>query len=147
VIGRPTKYSEEITDRICEVISNSSKGIHAVCQEEGMPSPSTVFKWLSENKTFSDKYARAKEAQADFMGEEMINLADTYRKTEIEYHSDQGSSTTTQDNVQRSKLQIEARKWLMAKLHPKKYGDKMDVTTDGEKITSFNVGFKKQEEE
>lgn len=139
-------YTTVIGEKICDMIATSSNGIHAICKSEGMPSPSTVFKWLSENKDFSDMYTRAKEAQADFMADEMLKMADEYRKTEIKYQSGQGSSTTIQDNVQRSKLQVEARKWLMAKLHPKKYGDKMDVTTDGEKITSFNVGFKKTEE-
>jgi hypothetical protein len=49
--------------------------------------------------------------------------------------------------VARSKLQIDARKWKASKLAPKKYGDKMDLTTDGEKITSFNVGFKRPNED
>lgn len=89
-------------------------------------------------------YARAKEAQADFMAEEMLKIADEYRRTEIEYHSDQCSSTTVQDNVQRSKLQVDTRKWLLAKLHPKKYGDKVEVNATNHNV-NHNVDLSKED--
>jgi hypothetical protein len=132
--GRPTKYTKDLADKICLKIATSSQGLSSICEYEDI-AVSTVFEWLKDKKEFSEQYARAREAQADFLADEIIELADTYRKTEIEYHSTEGSSTTTQDNVARSKLQIDARKWKASKLAPKKYGDKVDVTSAGEKLT------------
>lgn len=146
--GRPTIYTQKLGADICEIISTSNKGLKIICDDLKISS-STVFKWLSDKDKpeFSEQYARAREAQADFLADEIIEIADTYRPTEIQYTNEMGQSVTIQDNVARSKLQIDARKWKSSKLAPKKYGDKMDLTTNGEKITSFNVGFKRPNEE
>lgn len=126
--GRPSKYSEEIANRICEELTTSSKGIHAICKGEGMPSPSTVFKWLSEIKDFSDKYARAKELQADYMVEEIIDIVDDDKGDIIEGSEGYYPNNA---NVQRSKLKADARKWLASKLAAKKYGDKVQTEHSG----------------
>ena len=45
------------------------------------------------------------------------------------------------DHVQRSRLRIEARKWLMGKLKPKKYGEKLDVDlTDRRTVSIIHLG-------
>lgn len=134
-MARPSKYTKQLADEICLKIATSNQGLATICSDLKI-SVSTVFEWLADKSKpeFSEQYARAREAQADFLADEIIELADTYRKTEIEYHSTEGSSTTIQDNVNRSKLQIDARKWKASKLAPKKYGDKVDITTAGEKL-------------
>jgi hypothetical protein len=85
------------------------------------------------HKEFADRYARAKEIQADVMSEELLDIVDdgtndwttkTFGHTEIE--------VVNQEAVQRSKLRYEARRWLMGKMKPKKYGDKMDLNVSGE---------------
>lgn len=146
-MARPTKYSDALADKICDIIATSNKGLSAICEDESFPSRSTIHQWIKDNEKFSDKYARAKEDQADFLAEEIIKIADTENKTEVEFIGSEGSSTTIHDNVQRSRLQIDARKWIASKLKPKKYGDKIDVTSDGDKITTYNVGFKKPDTE
>ena len=45
------------------------------------------------------------------------------------------------ENIQRSRLRVETRKWLMAKMKPKVYGEKLDVTSDGEKVSGQIVGY------
>jgi hypothetical protein len=85
-----------------------------------LPSHTTVFKWLAVHKDFADRYARAKEIQADVMSEELLDIVDdgtndwttkTFGHTEIE--------VVNQEAVQRSKLRYEARRWLMGKMKPK----------------------------
>jgi transposase-like protein len=131
-VGRPTKYSEELADRICEAIANSNRGLVTICKQEGMPTRSTVHKWISENKQFSDKYAKAREDQADYLAEEMLEIADN--STNDTTLNRMGEEIENREWVNRSRLRVDTRKFIASKLKPKKYGDKLDLTTDGEKI-------------
>ncbi|MEM0732731.1 hypothetical protein [Neisseria perflava] len=110
--GRPSKYSDELAEKICEKIANG-RSLRSICAEAGMPTMSTVCKWLSENKEFSEQYARAREKQADYFAEEIIEIAD--------------SAEAESAAVSKAKLQIDARKWAASKIAPKKYGDKQEI--------------------
>lgn len=152
VKGRPTKYSDDVVDKICQLISESSKGLHHICNKhKDLPSFSTIMRWLGEEdkKSFQDKYVRARELQADFLADEIIEIADKQRLTTVTNNTTAFGgqvSITKSDNYNRSKLQMDARKWKASKLAPKKYGDKLDVVSNGETIGSFNVGFGKPQE-
>lgn len=111
-IGRPSVFSQELVDKICELIANGMS-LRAVCSQEGMPSAFTVCKWLSENEEFSKQYARAREEQADSFADEIIDIAD--------------SVAPEAGEVAKAKLQIDARKWKASKMAPKKYGDKQEI--------------------
>jgi len=128
-MGRPSVYSDELADLICDKIANNSFGVHQICREEGMPSPSTVFKWLSEKPYFSDKYACARELQAELLADEIIDIADdTSNDTLI--HEKTGAEYANSEWINRSRLKVDARKWKASKLAPKKYGDKLEHSID-----------------
>lgn len=110
--GRPSKYSDEMAEKICEKIANG-RSLRSICAEDGMPTTSTVCKWLIENKEFSEQYARARDKQADYFAEEIIEIAD--------------SAEAESAAVAKAKLQIDARKWAASKIAPKKYGDKQEI--------------------
>jgi len=130
--GRPEIYNKEIANKICTEISSSSKSLRTICKGEGMPNVATVLRWLRDDKDgFCTQYARAKEEQADFMIEEMIDIADDGSNDLIETEKGQQEN---KEVVNRSKLRVETRKWIASKLKPKKYGDKVDITTGGEKL-------------
>jgi len=120
--GRPTKYTKELTDKICERIMNG-ESLRAIILDEDMPTRSTVHKWLAENDDFSDQYARAKDNQADTLADELIYIADNA------------------EDVQKARLQVDTRKWVASKLKPKKYGEKIDMTSGGEKIETNTIVF------
>ncbi|MDI2113057.1 terminase small subunit-like protein [Commensalibacter nepenthis] len=113
-MARPSKYSEEIVNKICEQIASGGT-LLKICENEDMPGYSTVMAWKNERKEFQDKYARAREDRADFRFDEI----------------DQILSEDMQDMVavQRAKLKIDAKKWQMSKEAPKKYSDKIDMTS------------------
>jgi hypothetical protein len=96
---------------------------------------SSIFKWLRIHPIFAEQYARAKEAQVDAMGEELLDIADDV--------SNDVSGELGMPNgvaVQRAKLRTDTRKWLMGKLQPKKYGDKTQHTgADGVGPVQFTV--------
>jgi Fe-S-cluster formation regulator IscX/YfhJ len=79
-----------------------------------MPALSTVFLWLSKHKEFSDQYARAKEMQMEAMAEEILQIADS----------------ADAETYNPARLQVDTRKWLMSKMAPKRYGDKIEHTGD-----------------
>lgn len=128
--GRPSKYSQEIADKICEQISTTSKGLKAICEANGMPCVATVYNWLNdkEHKDFLDRYARAREEQADLLADEIISIADDGSNDNITVSTKNGSyDIENKEWTSRSKLRVEARKWKASKLAPKKYGEKQQV--------------------
>lgn len=92
-----------------------------------MPSKATVFRWLANDKIFQDQYIRAREAQADTLADEIIDIADDgandYMGEDEKYNG---------DAVARSKLRVDARKWIASKLKPKVYGEKQLLGSDPE---------------
>src|SRR5947209_4337635 len=121
-MARPVEYDEAVGDDICELLLEG-KSLRQICRDDAMPSASTIFKWLANNESFAKQYAHAREAQADVMADEIVDIADGL-KTEVGKEAD----------VQRDRLAVDARKWVASKLKPKKYGDKLDVTSAGEKL-------------
>lgn len=136
-VGRPSSFTQAIADKICAEIATSSKSLKTICSPDDMPSVVTVMSWLRTNEEFLNQYARAKEEQADFLAEEILEISDdgtndymTIVKGDMEYNVENKEVTN------RSKLRVDARKWIASKLKPKKYGEKVDVTTGGEKLPS-----------
>ena len=74
-VGRPSKYSEELIDAICRKVSEGQALLH-VCEEEGFPTQTTVFRWLNEKEEFREKYARAREIQIERMALDALRIAD-----------------------------------------------------------------------
>lgn len=127
-MGRPSSFTQEIADLICERLADG-ESLRSICSGENMPSRTTVFRWLPENQTFRDQYARAREAQADLLADEILEIADDSAGDKIKLH---GIEVLNSEYVQRSRLRIDARKWIASKLAPKKYGDKLELAGDKE---------------
>lgn len=132
--GRPSDFTQDIADAICEKLGDGIS-LRTICLAEDMPAKSTVFRWLSLNKAFSDQYARAREAQADAIFDESLDIADDGSNDYITKTNGDGSTTVqpNTEHIQRSRLRIDTRKWMAGKLAPKKYGDKIALTgADGD---------------
>lgn len=122
-MGRPSTFSQETADAICQRLIEG-ESLRTICKAEEMPGASTVFRWLSENEAFREQYARAREAQADHMAEEILQIADD--GSNDTYQTDDGEQVN-HDVIARSRLRVDARKWLAAKMAPKKYGERLAV--------------------
>jgi hypothetical protein len=127
-VGRHSEYSEEVADEICDRLANA-ESLRKICMSEGMPRQATVFRWLADERyaSFRERYACAREAQAHAMADEILDIADDgandFMGEDEKYNG---------DAVQRSKLRVDARKWLAAKLLPTKYGERTLVGSDPE---------------
>ena len=130
--GRPTKYSDKLADRICQKIAEGYSA-RSICKEKDMVSMQTLFRWLRENDKFREQYVRACEERSYAQAEEIIDIADNATNDYMEKLEGDGYIFNS-ENVQRSRLRIDTRKWLMSKMNPKVYGDKLDMTTNGNDI-------------
>jgi hypothetical protein len=139
--GRPTLFSQELADSICEQLA-LGYSMRTVCAENNMPAMSSVFKWLRENKQFSEQYARAKQESADAMAEDILDIADDGTNDWMEVERKDGSTYKIPDKevLARSRLRVDTRKWLMAKMKPKVYGDRLDMTTNGKDLPTPILG-------
>ena len=123
--GRPTLYSQELANEICSQLA-FGKSLRRVCEADDMPEGRTVWRWLTEKPEFSQQYARAKEEAADALADDIQNIAD--------------KTLTGEYDPQASRVAIDAYKWTASKLKPKKYGDKLDMTTNGKDLPSPILG-------
>jgi transposase len=130
--GRPSKFTQELGDAICDGIATSSKSLSKICEKLNV-NPSTVYRWLKEDEGFRDNYARAREDQADLLADEIIEIADDSSQDTIV--TAKGAEYENTEWTSRSKLRVDARKWVASKLKPKKYGDKLDLTSNNEKLS------------
>jgi len=128
--GRPSLYSDEIAKKICELTSTSHKSLKTICEELKVP-VRTVLDWLSSKEDFSQKYARAKDEQADFLVEEMLEIADD-GKNDTLIDPETGAQYENKEWTNRSKIRVDARKWIAAKLKPRKYSERIDLNHSGE---------------
>lgn len=134
-MARPTIYSDDIANTICEQIAEG-RSLRSICLDEAMPAKSTVFAWLADpgRDDFRTKYVHAREAQADVLVDEMTDIADDGSNDWMEQKNSDGEVTGWKENgeaLRRSALRISARQWIAEKLRPKKYGSKVALT-DGE---------------
>ena len=121
-MARPSEFTQQIADQICEMLADG-RSLRSICEADEMPAKSTVFKWLAERKEFSDQYARAREAQADSWADDIVQISDDGENDT--YKDEDGHERVSQDVIARSRLRVDTRKWLMARMAPKKYGDKI----------------------
>jgi hypothetical protein len=121
-MARPSIFTSELAATICERLADG-ESLRRICEDDAMPAKSSVFKWLSEDKAFADQYARAREAQADSWADDIIQISDDGENDT--YKDEDGHDRTNQDVIARSRLRVDTRKWLMARMAPKKYGDKI----------------------
>lgn len=118
---------DEIAQHKLTVCGRIAEGdsLRKVCSEDGMPARSLVHEWLISDTDFADQYTRAREAQADTLFDEILEIADDGRNDT--YTAEDGSERTDQEVIARSRLRVDARKWMAGKLRPKKYGDKTEI--------------------
>ena len=111
-MARPSDYTPELGDLICDGISRKTPLARLCDEDDNLPSPRTVYRWLRTNREFCQNYTRAKEDQADYLVEEALTIADN---AEIEPAD--------------KRIRVDTRKWIASRFNAKKYGDKQYIET------------------
>jgi hypothetical protein len=118
--GRPSTYNPEIAITICERIATTPQSLARLCAAPDLPSVATVIRWLREYPDFRDVYVFAKEAQIELIVEDAIQIADD-KSGDLTVTSE-GKTLINNAAVQRSRLQVNLRKWFATRLMLRKYG-------------------------
>lgn len=120
--GRPTNYNPEIAARICELIATHDCGLDKLsAMYDDIPSKQIIRLWQLKHPEFYDQYMRAKVFQVNNLAEDILEIADD-SSGDVRYDKD-GNASLNGEFVARSKIRVDTRKWLAAKLAPKIYGD------------------------
>lgn len=130
--GRPTLYTTEIADEICERMA-IGETLRAICREDKFPAAPTVIGWVMDDRDgFSERYARAREAQAHALADQLLEIADTPEHgVTITTEADGTQKVVEGDMIAHRRLRYDARKWLTSKILPKVFGDKSTVDLHG----------------
>jgi len=122
--GRPTVYNQRIADQICDRLAEGEQ-LEVICSDPGMPPASTVRRWACEGREpFSSSYARARSIGYERLAFELLTISD----------ADCIGPDGRADNalVQKQRLQADTRKWLLSKLLPRQYGDRVTAEIAGD---------------
>lgn len=133
VQGRPTIFSDELATEICTQLAEGNS-LRSICEKPEMPSMGTVLRWVldGQHEEFRKQYELSRDIQADVLADDIQHIADhTQKGIKTKTTSDGKVETQEGDMTEHRKLQIDARKWIAARLKPKKYGDKVEQTIQG----------------
>lgn len=128
-MGRPRSLNPEIAETICKRMSEG-ESLLAICRDPEMPSKPTVLRWAREDEAFRNQYVRAREDLLEHWAEQILDISDDNENDIVIVTRDDGSTfeKVNGDHINRSRLRVDTRKWLLSKLAPKKYGERLDLT-------------------
>ncbi|MFO6426574.1 ubiquitin carboxyl-hydrolase [Escherichia coli] len=108
--GRPSDYMPEVANDICALLS-SGESLRKVWNAQECRAKHQFFAGWLNIQDFRDQYAKATEARADSIFEEIFEIADNAIPDAAE--------------VAKARLRVDTRKWALARMNPRKYGDKV----------------------
>ena len=122
--GRPTLYTRELAELICEKVATTTVGLEDLCRLfPELPSHDTIKRWRKENQEFSSLYHEAKVFQSRMLVEECENLIPELKT----YLDDAGNERIDPASAALLKAKIDHRRWMAARLAPRIYGDKQQI--------------------
>lgn len=130
---------EIVFTKICEEIEKGRSLRSILKEDDNMPSSSTFFIWLKEDTLKSKRYELATDLRTDILFDEIIEIAYNIEEGTTTKETERGIEITTGDMLGHRRLKIDALKWSLSKLNPKKYGDKLDMTSGGEKLPQVTI--------
>lgn len=126
--GHWSLKSPMLVEEICDRITKGESLTH-ICKDDRMPAIQTVMSWVAKDPDFRERYYAAKEAQADFFSEEIIDIADDSTSDIMQGFDRKGKPIpmVNYENVKRSELRIKARQWLMERVKFSRFNEKVLV--------------------
>jgi len=121
--------SKELAVQIIDQLSDGNGSFRKLCELSNVH-PGPMIRFICADPQLEEQYARAKEIQMEALSEEITEISD---ERPVETIVTESATITKVDNagIQRNRLRVDTRKWLMSKLAPKKYGDKVAVDHSG----------------
>jgi hypothetical protein len=120
---RPSKYPPEVIDDIFRRVSHGETLTQACKSKPNYPSHATVIDWTIKDPAMADRYARARDGQAARWADDIVDKA----------------RTATPETANVVRLELDAKKWLLARIRPAQYGDRLDVTSDNKPLQAVDA--------
>lgn len=128
----PVPYTPELAEMILVKLAEG-KSLRSICKGPGVPSAPSVRDWVNADPVFAEQYVRARAEGLEQWAEEIVDISDDATG---DYALDDAGKpipgAVNSEHIQRSKLRVDSRKWLLSKLVPKIYGDKQVIEHQGE---------------
>ena len=130
-LGRPSTFNEATATLICERLADGET-LTSICKTHGMPKRQVVLRWRRRNPTFDAEYLQARADGMECMSDEILEIADdgTLDTYESEGKNGRVFMAVNNANIQRDKLRVDTRKFLMAKINPR-YASKVEHNISG----------------
>ena len=124
--------------KVVEAIKEKALPVTKACELIGL-SRAEFYRELEDSEELRDTYTRAREIRADKIFEEILEIADSQGE-DVVINPITGEPQINHNVIQRNRLQIDARKWVLGKMS-QKYADnqKIDVTTNGKDLPSNTI--------
>lgn len=136
-VGRPSMYTPELAERICEAVATTPDMLEEICDKyDDFPCADTVYTWVRSRPQFAEMFARAKEYQIDTLVSHGFNII---RDTKNDLYNDGEKVAVNHATIARARMESDYIKWLASKLKRKKYGDSQEVTVKQESPFQANA--------
>lgn len=140
--GRPTEFTQEMADYVCMLIATTPVGLKKLCQmHPDIPYFTTILRWRFQRREFRKQFDEAKRLQAQALAEDCLDIADESEDDIVT--NKKGGTKVDYENIQRSKLRIDTRKWMAEKLAPTKWGNQQ---SQDDTLTAIEQLLKNQED-
>jgi hypothetical protein len=122
-VGRPIAYTEEMAAEICDRMTCGESISRITRDSAHLPATSTVYLWIAKDTCgFSERYVKAFNSRAVKLAEDILDIADDSSNDTI--LKEDGSESANSEFVNRSRLRVDSRKWLLSKMSHTRFGDK-----------------------
>jgi len=121
---RPAIDRAAIVAKVCARMEEG-ESLRKSCDAEGVKEQ-TFRKWCTDDAALDAQYARAREAGLHIMAQQIIEISDE-QEVKARYNGEEVTLDLSPTAVQRNRLRVDARKWLLSKMMPKVYGDKLAI--------------------
>lgn len=126
-VGRPTLFDANMASEICGRIA-AGESLASICRDPTMPGQVAVYRWIATNEGFKKMYEQAREEQAETLADELKDIVDAQPAMVVD---ERGTARVDAGWVSWQKLRLDGRKWIAAKLQPRKYGDRVTNNHEG----------------
>jgi hypothetical protein len=126
-IGRPSKYTPELANEICERLSEGEP-LRQICRDDHMPAWQKIYEWMQKDESLSGAIARAREVGQDAIAEDILREMDQKPERILS----KGGGRIDSGYVQLIKARADVKLKLLAKWNPKRYGDNIKLSGDPE---------------
>lgn len=138
--GAQSIFTVSLFTIICDRISGG-ESLRSVCRDPEMPAKSTVLRWLREKPELRDRYVSARDDLMEYWASDILEIADDGTQDVMPGLNKFGDEVMVPNhaNVQRDRLRIDSRKWLLSRLKHQVYGDRVGLEVSGEVAVKVDI--------